>query len=135
MTLEFGLGVGFNSDYWNIGSSKIGTRAGAVSVFEKTQGADLAKGLNAGIGAGVWAAARSTKVGEEGPLALADKALLDARQRIVGILQAGGTPALSDFASVNTALLTRNGTESAVQAAANAVKVTGSDFSGSGSAN
>ena len=32
--IEFGLGFGFNADYWNIGSSKIAPRAGTICLSQ-----------------------------------------------------------------------------------------------------
>ena len=39
--IEFGLGAGFNSDYWNIGKTKIEPRARTIAYLNKIKGADV----------------------------------------------------------------------------------------------
>ncbi len=41
--IETGIGIGYNVNYWNLATSKIGTRAGGISVFTKTNGARIAE--------------------------------------------------------------------------------------------
>ena len=51
--VEFGLGLGFNADYWNIGSSKIAPRAGTIAYLNKIKGADVGAGYQTSIRAGI----------------------------------------------------------------------------------
>ena len=115
--IELGLGFGFNSDYWNIGSTKIGPRAGAVSVFKKTQGNDIIEGNDSSIGLErTFKGGARTALDKIGP----------------GLRMAANDPARSPLEMAQLRGLAPI-IEGQVDAAVDAIAITG-DFSGSGSA-
>ncbi len=124
--LEIGIGLGLNTNYWNIGRSKIGPRAGLVSLSEKTNGAGIAQGLTDFAGALVRL--------ESSSLIDTAKSNRDTAAGVVAMATQAGTVTPMQLGALASAEATLRGTEASVEAFISGIGITVGEFSGSGSA-